>query len=178
MSVHEYTMSCASRALKHGVSDSRVLTTPVRHRTYVTVTLIAILNHQNSTIKRSWFALSSRENVVCISYSGGMFWRYVQSVLSQCATREWALALFRNNHRACVLKRNTLELIIHWKRNASIYSLCHLLCNQLVFFFTLALLWTDCLNGFTCWITGLKTFPSHTHIYTVHSINEYTPSNT
>ncbi len=26
------------------------------------------------------FALSSRENVVCISYSGGMFWRYVQSV--------------------------------------------------------------------------------------------------
>ncbi len=48
--------------------------------TAIIFTLIAILNHQNSNIKRSWFALSSRENVVCISYSGGMFWRYIQSV--------------------------------------------------------------------------------------------------
>ncbi len=70
---------------------------------------------QSSTIKRSWFALSSRENVVCISYSGGMFWPYVQPIFHN--------ALFRNNHRACVLKRNTLELIIHWKRYVSIYSL-------------------------------------------------------
>ncbi len=95
--------------------------------TAIVFTLIAILNHQNSNIKRSWFALSSRENIVCISYSGGK----LRSVcISHCATREWALALFRNNHRACVLKRNTLELIISWKRNVSIYSLCHLLCNQ------------------------------------------------
>ncbi len=55
--------------------------------------------------------------------------------ISQCAMCEWALALFRNNHRACVLKRNTLELIIHWKRNMSIYSLRHLLCNQPVFLY-------------------------------------------
>ncbi len=32
--------------------------------------------------------------------------------------------------RACVLKQNTLELIIHWNRYMSIYSLHHLLCNQ------------------------------------------------
>ncbi len=103
--------------------------------TAIIFTLIANLNHQNSNIKRNWFALSSRENVVCISYSGWMFWRYVQSVFHNAHQCEWALALFRNNHRACVLKRNTLELIIHWKRNASIYSLRHLLCNQLGFLY-------------------------------------------
>ncbi len=134
MSVHEYTMICASRALKHGVSDSRVLTTPVRHRTYVTVTLIAILtiklNHQKKLV---CFIQPRKRSLHIIQWWDVLTLRSVCT--SQCATREWALALFRNNHRACVLKRNTLELIIHWKRNASIYSLCHLLCNQLVLFF-------------------------------------------
>ncbi len=92
---------------------------------------------QSSTIKtqtsKEAGSLYPAEKTVCISYSGGMFWRYVQSVFHN--VREWALALFRNNHRACVLKRNTLELIIHWKRNLSIYSLHHLLCYQLGFLY-------------------------------------------
>ncbi len=116
-------MICASRALKHGVSDSRVLTTPVRHRNRIPQP--SKLKHQKKLVcfiqprKRSlhiiqwWDVLTLRS--VCISH---------------CATHEWALALFGNNHRACVLKRNTLELIIHWKHNTRIYSLCHLLCNQ------------------------------------------------
>ncbi len=82
---------------------------------------------QSSTIKTQTSkeaGLHYPAKKTCISYSGGMFWRYVQSVFHN------ASELFRNNLRACVLKRNTVELIIHWKRNVSIYTLCHLLCNQ------------------------------------------------
>ncbi len=127
-------MICASRALKHGVSDSRVLTTPVRYRNHLYLDCkpqSSKLKHQKKLV----CFIQPRRNVVCISYSGWMFWRYVQSVFHNAHQCEWALALFRNNHRACVLKRNTLELIIHWKRNASIYSLRHLLCNQLGFLY-------------------------------------------
>ncbi len=113
--------------------------------TAVVFTLIAILKHQKKLLcfiqprKRSlhiiqwWDVLTLRS--VCISH---------------CAT------LFRNDHRACVLKRNTPELLIHWKHNVSIYSLRHLLCNQLGFLYISPVLdWI----GFDCWITGLKTFP-------------------
>ncbi len=104
---------------------------------YVTARTSPLPWLQSSTIKtqtsKEAGSLYPAEKTVCISYSGGMFWRYVQSVFHN--VREWALALFRNNHRACVLKRNTLELIIHWKRNLSIYSLHHLLCYQLGFLY-------------------------------------------
>ncbi len=80
--------------------------------------------------------------------------------ISHCATRKWALTLFRNNHRACVLKRNTLELIIHWKRNTRIYSLCHLLCNQPGFLYISPVLdwlleWIRSLDHWTWNFTGV-----------------------
>ncbi len=147
---NEYTMICASRALKHGVSDSRVLTTPVRYRNR----LYLDCNPQPSKLKHQkklvCFIQPRKRSLHIIQWWDVLTLRSV--CISQCAT------LFRNN-RACVSKRNTLELIIHWKRNMSIYSLRHLLCNQLGFLYISPVLEWLLKNGFACWITGLKTFP-------------------
>ncbi len=122
-------MICASRALKHGVfSDSHVLMTPVRHRNH----LCLDCNPQPSKLKHQkklvCFIQPRKRSLHIIQWWDVLTLRSV--CISHCATRKWALELFRNNHRACVLKRNTLELRINWKRNVSIYSLHHLLCNQ------------------------------------------------
>ncbi len=140
VSVYEYTMICASGALKHGVSDSRVLTT-VRHRNCLYLDCNpqpSKLKHQNKLV---CFIQPRKRSLHIIQWWDVLTLRSV--CISQCAMREWALTLFRNNHRACVLKRNTLELIIHWKRNVSIYSFRHLLCNQLGFLYISPVL--DCL---------------------------------
>ncbi len=93
--------------------------------TTIVFTLIAILNHQKKLV---CFIQLRKHSLHIIQWWDVLTLRSV--CISHCATREWALALFRNNHRACVLKRNTLEWIIHWKRNVSFYSLRHVLCNQ------------------------------------------------
>ncbi len=122
MCLRKYNMICASRALKHGVSDPLVLTTPVRPRSH----LYLDCNPQPSELKHQKMLvcfIQLRKRSLHIKQ-----WE-VLTLSSVCISH--CTMIFRNNYRVCVLKRKTQKLIIHWKRNVIVYSLRHLLAGFL-----------------------------------------------
>ncbi len=126
----ECTEMCLCMNTPWSVHQERSNTLYQTHAYLRLLYVTAILKHQKKLVS---FIQPRKRSLHIIQWWDVLTLR--SACISQCAACEWALALFRNNHRACVSKRNTLELIIHWKRNVSIYSLHHLLCNQLVVLF-------------------------------------------